>query len=60
MIERKFWPELIGMKLYQTSSEECFYAWNHKHALKKRPADIIYFITNMGKRIIVVNKTIPN
>lgn len=58
MIPRKFLPELIGMKLYQTSRDEYFYAWSHKHALRKRPKELIYFITNFGKRILVMNKTI--
>lgn len=58
MIPRKFWPELLGMKLYQTSSGTCFYAWSHKHAITKKPHDLIYFITNHGKRILVTNKII--
>ena len=58
MIPRKFWPDLIGMKLYQTSSGDYFYAWSHKHAIKKRKHELIYFITNLEKRILVINKTI--
>lgn len=58
MIARKFLPELLGMKLYQTSSGEYFYAWSHKHALTKRKHELIYFVTNFGKRILVCNKII--
>lgn len=55
MIPRKFLPELIGMNLYQTGRGEYFYAWNHKHAITKRPNELIYFITSHGKRILVAN-----
>ena len=56
MITRKFLPELIGMNLYQTGRGESFYAWSHKHAITKRPNELIYFITNADKRILIVNK----
>lgn len=55
MITRKFIPELLGMNLYQTSRGESFYAWDHKHALRKRPHELIYLITNLDKRILIIN-----
>jgi len=57
LIPRKLLPELIGMNLYQANRGEYFYAWSHKHAIKKRASELIYFITNHGKRILVINKT---
>lgn len=56
MSKRKFLPELFGMNLYQTGRNETFYAWNHKHAINKRPNELIYFITDVGKRILIINK----
>jgi len=57
VIKRKFLPELLGMNLYQTSRGETFYAWNHKHAINKRPKELIYFVTDVGKRILIINIT---
>ena len=56
MIKRKFLPELLGMNLYQTSRGETFYAWNHKHAINKRPNELIYFINSLDRRIVIINK----
>ena len=53
MYKRKFLPELLGFKLYQTLGGKYFYAWNAKHAYKKMPASIIFFITPIGKKIRV-------
>ena len=56
MSKRKFLPELFGMNLYQTGRNETFYAWNHKHAINKRPNELIYFVTDVEKRILIINK----
>jgi len=56
VIKRKFLPELLGMNLYQTGRDESFYAWNHKHAINKRPNELIYFVTDVGRRLLITNK----
>jgi len=56
VIKRKFLPELLGMNLYQTSRGESFYAWNHKHAISKRPNELIYFVNSLDRRILIINK----
>jgi hypothetical protein len=51
--KRKFLPELLGMSLYKTSKYDYFYAWNHKHATRKRPNKPIWYINEFGKCLLV-------
>ena len=51
--KRSFLLELLGFNLYSTGDNDYFYAWNHKHASKKRAFRPVWFITKSGKHILV-------
>ena len=52
-LKRSFWLELLGFNLYSTGDNDYFYAWNHKHARKKRQIKPVWFVTESGKHILV-------
>jgi len=44
---RKFWPEVLGMRLYEAGGVS-FYAWNYKHAKKKSGNKELFVISEYG------------